>query len=63
MAFLRPALERPNLSLITNARVHQLSFDGKRCVGVVYEQGNGFYRAGVRREAILSAAPSSRRAC
>ena len=54
VAFLRPALERPNLSLITNARVQQLSFDGKRCVGVVYEQGNGFYRAGVRREAILS---------
>ena len=30
------------------------SFEGKRCVGVVHEQGNGFYRAGVRREAILS---------
>lgn len=54
VAFLRPALERSNLSLITNARVHKLAFNGKKCVGVVYEQGGRVRTVGVRGEAILS---------
>lgn len=54
VAFLRPALERPNLSLITNARVHKLAFKGKRCTGVVYEQEGKVRTVAVKREAILS---------
>src|SRR6202521_5133767 len=33
-AFLRPALSRPNLTLLLNATVVKLNFKGTRCVGV-----------------------------
>src|SRR6202521_1664227 len=33
-AFLRPALSRPNLTLLLNTQVVKLNFDGTRCVGV-----------------------------
>jgi len=33
-AFLRPALSRPNLSLLLNTNVVKLNFKGTRCVGV-----------------------------
>lgn len=32
-AFLRPALARPNLTVITGAQAERLVFDGKRCAG------------------------------
>ena len=54
VAFLRPALDRSNLSLITNARVQKVSFKGKNCSGVVYEQDGKTHTATVRKEVILS---------
>jgi choline dehydrogenase len=33
-AFLRPALSRPNLTLLLNTKVVKLNFEGTRCVGV-----------------------------
>ena len=33
-AFLAPALSRPNLSLVTGAQVHQVTFEGRRATGV-----------------------------
>jgi choline dehydrogenase len=33
-AFLRPALSRPNLTLLLNTNVVKLNFEGTRCVGV-----------------------------
>lgn len=33
-AFLVPALSRPNLTLITRAQVHRVTFDGRRATGV-----------------------------
>src|SRR6058998_3107603 len=33
-AFLRPALSRPNLTLLLNTKVVKLNFKGTRCVGV-----------------------------
>ena len=33
-AFLRPALSRPNLTLLLNTQVVKLNFEGTRCVGV-----------------------------
>ncbi|MDP2820209.1 MAG: GMC family oxidoreductase N-terminal domain-containing protein [Polaromonas sp.] len=54
VAFLRPALDRGNLSVITNARVHKVAFTGKRCNGVVYEQDGKVHNVSVRKEVILS---------
>ncbi len=36
VAFLHPALERPNLTAMTRAHTRRLLFEGDRCVGVEY---------------------------
>ena len=56
-AFLRPALQRPNLTVRTNAQATKLLLEGKRAVGVAYVQGEGGPTRVVRarREVILSA--------
>jgi len=54
-AFLRPALSRPNLSLLLNSDVVKLNFVGKRCTGVnVMTQGDVRY-IGADREVIVAA--------
>src|SRR5205823_536518 len=37
--YLRPALKRPNLQLVTKALVHRILFDGKRAIGVELSRG------------------------
>lgn len=37
-AYLHPALERPNLTVITDARVSRLLLDGKRVIGAEYQR-------------------------
>ncbi|MEM9049282.1 MAG: GMC family oxidoreductase N-terminal domain-containing protein [Pseudomonadota bacterium] len=54
VAFLRPALERPNLSLLTNARVQRLEMEGMRATGVSYLQDGEERRVTATREVILS---------
>jgi choline dehydrogenase len=53
-AFLRPAIRRSNLTIITGAHTQRLVFEGKRCVGVEY-RGDTEYVAHARCEVILSA--------
>ena len=53
--YLRPALKRPNLQVVTNALVHRVVFDGKRAVGVEFSRGGGVERVDAAREVILSA--------
>jgi choline dehydrogenase len=56
--YLRPALKRPNLLLVTKALVHRILFDGKRAVGVEFSRGGpggAVERADAGREVILSA--------
>ncbi|MBB6559048.1 choline dehydrogenase [Acidovorax soli] len=53
VAFLRPALERANLSVITNARARKLDFKGKRCTGLAYEQAGKQHQVRARKEVIL----------
>ena len=56
--YLRPALKRPNLQLVTKALVHRILFDGKRAVGVEFSRGGpggAVERADAAREVILSA--------
>src|SRR5690348_16633160 len=53
--YLRPALKRPNLQLVTKALVHRVVFDGKRAVAVEFSRGGQTERADAVREVILSA--------
>jgi choline dehydrogenase len=54
-AFLRPAMKRSNLTIITGAHTQRLVMEGKRCVGVEYRGGDADYLAKARCEVILSA--------
>ena len=55
-AFLKPALKRPNLTLITGALADRILFEGKRATGVLIRQRMAQQRnLTARREVILSA--------
>jgi choline dehydrogenase len=54
-AFLRPAMKRRNLRVITNAETNHIRFDGKRATGVTFFQNGILYSANAAREVILSA--------
>lgn len=53
-AYLRPALARPNLDVLTRAPSHRIEIEGGRAVGVAYRQGGAERRVRARREVILS---------
>jgi choline dehydrogenase len=53
-AYLRPALTRPNLTVITGAHVTRVRFEGTRAVGVDYVAGAQARTARAEREVILS---------
>jgi choline dehydrogenase len=53
--FLRPALRRPNLTVITKALVHRLLLDGGRVRGVEYAVGGDTRTIDCDREVILAA--------
>lgn len=54
-AYLRPHLDRTNLTVITGALVHGLIMDGTRCLGVVYEVDGRRKRVTATTEVVLSA--------
>ncbi len=54
-AFLRPAMARGNLSVLTNAQVKKLRLDGRKVLGVEFVHGNEEVFAEARRDTILSA--------
>lgn len=56
-AYLKPALKRPNLHLVTHALTHRLTSAGRRVTGVEYAAGGALHRATARREVILAAGP------
>jgi choline dehydrogenase len=53
--YLRPALKRSNLDLVTKAQVRRILFDGTRAIGVEYSRGGAVEHADAGREVILSA--------
>ncbi|MBX2817285.1 MAG: GMC family oxidoreductase N-terminal domain-containing protein [Saprospiraceae bacterium] len=56
VAFLRPALSRPNLVVWTNTQVHRLQVDQHRVTGVsVSKRGKSPVQIRARREVVLSA--------
>ncbi|KQV81418.1 GMC family oxidoreductase [Rhizobium sp. Root1220] len=54
-AFLRPAMKRPNLRVLTGAETQQLRSDGGRISGVRFLLNGRFHVAQAGREVILSA--------
>jgi choline dehydrogenase len=54
-AYLRPAMNRPNLTVRTHALVEGIEFAGRQATGVRYRQGDSTQRVRARREVILSA--------
>ncbi len=54
-AFLRPALKRPNVRLITQAQATRVLFDGARATGVEIARDGRREAISARREVILSA--------
>jgi choline dehydrogenase len=56
-AYLKPALKRPNLTVITDVTVERLSLKGKRVTGLTYKQGAETHHVAAGRDVILSAGP------
>jgi choline dehydrogenase len=54
-AFLRPALSRPNLTLLLNTNVVKLNFKGTRCVGVKVIKEGAVKDIAADKEVILTA--------
>ena len=54
-AFLRPALKRPNLRLMTGAEAERLTLDGKRVTGVRFRHKGKTFKACPRSEVLLTA--------
>jgi choline dehydrogenase len=52
--YLRAALRRPNLQVVTNAMVRRVTFDGKRATGVEFSRGGAVETAIAVREVLLS---------
>jgi choline dehydrogenase len=56
-AYLKPAMSRPNLEVITHALATRVIFEGRRAVGVAYRRGDREVEVKARREVILCGGP------
>ncbi len=56
-AYLRPAMRRSNLKVVTHALATRILFEGRRARGVEYSQGGTTHRVRVDAEVILSGGP------
>jgi choline dehydrogenase len=52
--YLRPALRRPNLQVVTEALATRVIFDGRKAVGVEYRRAGALREVRARREVILA---------
>ena len=55
VAYLEPARKKPNLTVVTEATVTRIDFDGRRATGVTYRKGGSEHRVLARRDVILTA--------
>ncbi|MCB8962739.1 MAG: choline dehydrogenase [Ardenticatenales bacterium] len=53
-AYLKPILDRPNLTIITRAQAMRILFTGKRAVGILYHKDGCLHDARAHHEVILS---------
>ncbi len=56
-AYLKPAMNRPNLKVITHAMATRIVFEGRRARAVEYSHGGATHRVNVGAEIILSGGP------
>jgi choline dehydrogenase len=56
-AYLRPAMRRPNLKVLTHALATRIVFDGRRAAGLIYRHGGATHRVNIGRELIVSGGP------
>jgi len=56
-AYLRPAMSRPNLTVITHAMTRRILLEGKRAVGVEYDQGGQTHKVMCHREVLVASGP------
>lgn len=56
-AYLRPAMRRPNLKVLTHALATRIVFDGKRAAALEYTRGAQAHRVRIGSELILSGGP------
>ena len=56
-AYLRPAMQRPNLTVVTHAMTRRLLLEGKRVVGVEYDRGGQTQSVLCHREVLVSSGP------
>ncbi len=56
-AYLRPAMKRRNLKVVTHALATRIAFDGRRASGLHYRRDGRDHRASARREVILCGGP------
>lgn len=55
VAYLRPARQRSNLRVETEAQVMKILMEGRRAVGIVYRKGNVEHTIRANKEVVLSA--------
>ena len=53
VGYLRPAMKRPNLRVVTEALSERILLEGKRATGVTYRQGGATHTVRARREVIV----------
>jgi choline dehydrogenase len=56
-AYLRPAMKRPNVTVITHALASRVIIDERRAVGISYEHGGQQHEVRANREVILAGGP------
>ena len=56
-AYLRPALARPNLTVLTHALATRILFEGNRACGIEYTRHSAVHRAKASRDLILCGGP------
>ena len=54
-AYLRPAMSRENLAVLTNCLVDRIEFDGRRCRSIVAWRGSERLEIGINDQLVLSA--------
>lgn len=55
--YLKPARNRANLTIVTDAPVTRVLLEGRRATGVEFRQGGANVKARARREVVLAAGP------